>query len=435
MENTQAVKPKNVFTNKNFVLAFLGALVSNTGNLLYSFAVSFYILLLTNNNAFIQGLYLAVGGITYTLVVLFGGVISDRFHKGKIMSICDYVKGFAIVLMTILLMTVITTNNGKIIALFIMAVIANIIAGIFSPASASLLPHIVPEESFQQAQSYYALLSSVQGILGIVLAGILYTLLPINTLFLIVGGCYILSGVSEMFIRYQHEKKEDKLTLKSSLKDIGSAFKYLSSMKPLFYFIICVLFINFFITPDMSNALPYFVATDVTNSDYLFKNIMEPEMWVSILQVATSIGSIIVAIILSNRPKKEKIIKDQRISFCIVSEVMISVPVLYMLYYYNILNINVILISYIVLFIIIGGAIVSINIPFGATVLTIVDKEQLGKVNSLMDVGAQGLIPLSNLLAGIAISSLGLGFTMGICAAGFLVITIIILFNKEIGKL
>ena len=36
-------KPRNVFTNKNYVLTFLGALDSNMGNLLYGFAVSFYI--------------------------------------------------------------------------------------------------------------------------------------------------------------------------------------------------------------------------------------------------------------------------------------------------------------------------------------------------------------------------------------------------------
>ena len=39
----------NVFQYKNYTLTFFGALVSNLGNLLYSFAVSFYILKLTNN--------------------------------------------------------------------------------------------------------------------------------------------------------------------------------------------------------------------------------------------------------------------------------------------------------------------------------------------------------------------------------------------------
>ena len=68
---------KNVFTNKNFVLIFLGALVSDIGNLFYSFAVSYWILDITNNNAIIQGTYLGVCGITYLLFSLIGGVFSD----------------------------------------------------------------------------------------------------------------------------------------------------------------------------------------------------------------------------------------------------------------------------------------------------------------------------------------------------------------------
>ena len=43
-EQKQPEKLKNVFCYKNFTLAFLGALVSNLGNTLYVFAVSFYIL-------------------------------------------------------------------------------------------------------------------------------------------------------------------------------------------------------------------------------------------------------------------------------------------------------------------------------------------------------------------------------------------------------
>ena len=144
-------KPKNVFRYKNFTLAFLGALVSNLGNILYSFAVSFFILKLTDNNAFIQGTYLATGGIVYVAVTLFGGVISDRFHKGKIMYICDYLKGAIIIGFTILLLLVFKDPTAKVVILFIIAVLSNLIAAIFSPAASSLLPHIVPEQSIQQA--------------------------------------------------------------------------------------------------------------------------------------------------------------------------------------------------------------------------------------------------------------------------------------------
>lgn len=242
------VKTRNVFANRNFTLTFLGALVSNVAALFYSFAVSFYILKITNNNALIQGLYLAVGGITFCVVTLFGGVISDRFNKAKIMYMCDYLKGGIIVGFTLLLMLVIKSVAWQVASLFIVAILLNAIAGIFTPASASLLPQIVKEQQFQQAQSYFSILNSFQSIVGVILAGILYTLVPINVLFMIVGGCYILSAISEMFIRYdsKFEKRDEKLTIKMVFDDIKSGFKYLVSIKAILAMMICVLFINFF---------------------------------------------------------------------------------------------------------------------------------------------------------------------------------------------
>ena len=91
---------KNVFANRNYRLVFFGALVSNVGALLYSFAVSFYILEITNNNAFLQGLYLALCGAVNLIFTPVGGILGDRFHKGKIMFVCDYLKGAAILLAT-----------------------------------------------------------------------------------------------------------------------------------------------------------------------------------------------------------------------------------------------------------------------------------------------------------------------------------------------
>lgn len=428
-------KPKNVFTNKNFVLAFLGAFVSNTGSILYSFAVSFYILVLTNNNALIQGLYLATGGITFMIVVLFGGVISDRFHKGKIMYICDYAKGVSIIALTILLMTVIGSNTGKVIVLFALTVISNFIGAIFSPASASLLPHIVPPESFQQAQSYYSAMSSFQSILGIVLAGVLYSTIPANILFLIVGGCYIISGFSEMFIKYDFVKPEGKLSVKVALNDIGDAFKYLKSMKPILFLIIAVLFVNFFFAPVGSNFLPYFIATDVADSDYIFREWMAPEMWSSIVSVVLSLGSIIFAIILSTKQKKEHIAPGLRIAFILMSIVFASISAMYVLFDFDIIHINVFLISFVAICFIIGMLLVLINIPISTTIVSIVDKDKLGKVNSLIDVGSQGLIPVAELLGGVILAGLGTSALLIGCTIGFIGMTVYIAVNKYIGQL
>ena len=346
LNNEQQTKRKNVFTNKNFTLTFLGALVSNVASLFYSFAVSFYILKITDNNALLQGLYLAAGGLTFCIVTLFGGVIGDRFNKAKIMYICDYLKGAIIIGFTFLLMFAIKSTTGQVVALFIVSVLLNAIAGIFTPASSALLPQIVDEDSFQQAESYFSILNSFQSIFGILLAGILYSLVPINVLFFVVGGCYILSAISEMFIKYnsEFEKRDEKLTVKAVFGDIKTGFKYIASIKSILALMICILFINFFFSPFSENFIPYFISTDVASSDYMFKGSLEPEMWSSFISVLLGVGSLIMGIILSSIKQFEKSNRIIRWSLLVVSFVFILLVVSYLMFSQNIIDINAFLI-------------------------------------------------------------------------------------------
>lgn len=437
MEEVEQVKPRNVFTNKNYVLVFLGALVSNIAALFYSFAVSFYILKITDNNALIQGLYLATGGIVYCIVTLFGGVISDRFNKAKIMYICDYLKGFIIIGFTLFLIFVIKSVVWQVAALFIVTALLNAIAGIFSPASSAILPLIVEENSFQQAQSYFSILSSFQSIVGIVLAGVLYTLIPINVLFFIVGGCYILSAISEMFIRYNadFENREDKLTVKTVFSDIGIGFKYIFSIKALLALMGCILFINFFFSPVYNNFLPYFIATDVTGSDYLFHESLSPEMWSSFMGVAVGVGSLIMGVAISFMKQKEKNNGKMRYASIGVAILFVLYTMFYFFFDYNLIGINALLIISITAFFITGILLVLVNVPASTSMMKIVDKDKFGKVSAVLNIGSQGLVPLSMFLGGIGITYIGSAGLLAICSGGLLLVCLILFFSRPIRDL
>ena len=437
LNNEQQTKRKNVFTNKNFTLAFLGALVSNVASLFYSFAVSFYILKITDNNALLQGLYLAAGGLTFCIVTLFGGVIGDRFNKAKIMYICDYLKGAIIIGFTFLLMFAIKSTTGQVVALFIVSVLLNAIAGIFTPASSALLPQIVDEDSFQQAESYFSILNSFQSIFGILLAGILYSLVPINVLFFVVGGCYILSAISEMFIKYnsEFEKRDEKLTVKAVFGDIKTGFKYIASIKSILALMICILFINFFFSPFSENFIPYFISTDVASNNYMFKGNLEPEMWSSFFSVLLGVGSLIMGIILSSIKQFEKSNRIIRWSLLVVSFVFVLLVVFYLLFNQNIIDINAFLIIMLIGSFFIGVLLVTINVPSTTAMMRIIDKDKLGKVSSVLNIGSQGLIPLSVLLGGVAITYIGSLGLISVCAGGFLLISLILFFNKPVREL
>ena len=437
MNEPMPAKPKNVFRNKNFTLTFLGALVSNVASMFYSFAVSFYILDITGDNALIQGLYLAVSGATFCIVTLFGGVISDRFNKAKIMYLCDYLKGGAIIAFTLLLMFLIKDNTGQVIALFVVAVISNAIAGIFTPASAALLPQIVEEESFQQAQSYFSILNSCQSIVGIVLAGVLYTLIPLEALLFIVGGCYICSAISEMFIHYEgkNEKRDEKLSMRSVFGDMKEGFKYLSSIRPLLIMMICILFINFFFAPVTQNFIPFFIKTDVVGTEYLFFETMKAEMWSSFFTMAFGIGSLVMGIALSMAKQMKKSNVSVRYSLLGMSVVMGAFALVYGLFRGGILSINPLLISIVAIYLATGVFIVMVNVPSSTAMMRIIEKDKFGKVSSVMNIGSQGLIPIATLLGGVALEYMGSLGLLIICGVGFLIPTLILFFAPSIREL
>lgn len=427
---------KNVFYNKNFILIFLGALVSNIVNMFYSFSVGYWILEITNNNAIIQGAYLGSCGLTFVLFSLIGGVLSDRFNKAKLMYICDYVKGILIILSALVILLSKSNVTISLVVLFVMGIVGNIIAAIFAPASTSILPKILQKEQLQQANSYMSVLHSLQAIVGMFLAGILYASLPITTIFLIVGGCYIISAISEMFIRYNHRKIEEKLTLKETFINIKEGFEYIKTKKSITALLLIIVLCNFFLSPITSNFTTYFVKTDIANNpNYLFHEIINPEMWGSIFSICISISSIIFGIILSAKTLDKNAGKNIKKWLLIFGMIILTGSMAYLIFvdFNNMLNMFLIIFS--ICSLAMGMALSYINIPISTAIQTITDEDKLGKVSSIMNMISQGLVPIATFIAGFVISYLGSSVLLIICSIGLLVTTMISLFNKSIDNL
>ena len=423
---------KNVFTVRNFRLVFFGALVSELGAVLYSFAVSFYILEISDNNAFLQGLYLALCGVMLLLFTPLGGVLGDRVNKAKIMYVCDYIKGGMILLAT-LLMLAFPGKNAHISILFVIGMTGNAVSGVFNPASTALLPYIVEERQLQQANAYFSVKSALQSILGIMLAGILYAALSVHLLFFIVGLCYVLSGVSEMFIRYDHKPKEGKLSVRVAFSDMREGIVYLRSQKAIMAIMAAALFINFFITPIGGNFIPYFVRTDIALSpSYLFHNVFSPEMWSSVFGVLIGLSTLVGSVILSARAQEEKCGYKTALRLCGMAGLMIALTVGYWYFVNRGVSLNGFLIMFCIGCLFIGLLLSFVNIPVNTVLMRTVEKDKLGKVSSIISIISQGLTPIASVLAGAVIQLFGSTVLLAVCAAGFTATALFLLFNKQV---
>ena len=430
-----AMKPKNVFRNRNFRLVFLGALVSELGALLYNFAVSFYILQISHNNALLQGLYLALCSVALLLFTPVGGVLGDRFDKAKIMYVCDYLKGGTIILATALMLAF-PDADSHIVILFMLGVTGNIISGIFNPASGALIPHIVEEEKLQQANSYFTIKSSLESILGVVLAGILYAALPIHTLFFMVGAAFLASGVSEMLIRCPHTPSTDRLTLRTALRDMGDGLRYLKTQKAILALLGSVVFINFFFAPVSGNFIPYFVRTDLANApSYLLDSILTPELWSSVISVCVGIGALLGAAVMSARKPAEKCGHAVAVRVCVTAAIIVSLAVGYWLQVARGNSLNSFLVIFCAGSAATGVMLSCVNIPITTATMRIVEKDKLSKVNSIISVGSQAMVPIASVIAGAVLQGLGSSALLFICALGLSVTAVLLLMNKAVREL
>ena len=425
-------KTSNVFVDRYFRLVFLGALVSELGALLYSFAVGFYILEISENNVFLQGLYLALCGIALLLFTPVGGVLGDRVNKAKIMYICDFIKGGMIVLATVLMM-IFPSPTAHIVILFVLGILGNTVSGIFNPAAGAMLPNIVAAEQLQQANAYFSIKSSMESILGVVLAGILYVALPLNVLFLAVGACFIVSGISETLIRYEHTPSKEPITLRLAVSDMKDGFRYLKSQKAIMAIMGAVLFINFFITPVTGNFVPYFIRTDLAAAPaFLFDSFLTPELWSSVFSVCIGVSSLIGAAILSARKQEEKCGLKVAKRLCLFSGVMISLAVAF----WGLVDAGVCLNGFLMMFsagcLAVGFLLSFINIPLSTAIQSRVEKDKLSKVGSLLSIGSQGMIPIASVLAGAALQAFGSTVLLVVCAAGFTITAILMLTDKDV---
>ena len=426
------IKTMNVFSSRNFQLLFLEGLISEIGYALYSFAVSFYILELSGNNAFIQGLFVGVCSAAMLIAMPFGGVLGDRNSKVRIMTACDLIRG-ALLMAAAVFMIVTKDQKANLIVLFAVGIAGNILTGIFGPASSGLLPYVVDEDRLQQATSYTTIRSSLTAIIGVAVAGVLYAALPLPVLFLIMGVCYIISGISVMFIRCEEQVSEDRLTLKLFFSDMKDGLDYLRTQKALMILMAAVVFINFFFVPIGSNFMPYFIKTDIGGADsYLFDDLITPEMWSSVFSMLMGVSALVSSVILSAGKQREKCGRSTAKTLGMIGVFMMALTAAYWVLVGRGVSLNAFIIFMCIGCVFLDAAIIFINIPISTVLMRVVDRDKLSKVSSITSTISQCMVPVSSVIAGIVLQKLGITPLLIMCAAGFSATAVMLMRSREI---
>jgi MFS family permease len=154
---------------RDFRLLFAATTITTLGDNVGRIALVFAVLELPSASATDLGLVLAAGSIVQSVVVVFGGVLSDRLPRNLVLTGASLVQGAAQGVAAALVLT----GEATVPLLLALAVLYGAGAGLVIPAEVGLVPQTVSPERLQQANAFQGLSRNLVSIAGPGIGGVL----------------------------------------------------------------------------------------------------------------------------------------------------------------------------------------------------------------------------------------------------------------------
>lgn len=203
----------------DFRCLLTGRVLALFGGAIAPIALAFAVLDLTHS-ATSLGIVLAARSIPLVLFVIVGGVIADKFPRGRILMGSNLVSGSMQALTAYLLMT----HHANILLIGIFEFIGGAAAAFLFPALAGITPRTVPDKILQQANGFLRLGSNFAAVGGSALAGILIALTTPAFGMSLSAITYVMSAVIFRLIVIPRERIQTSNTFVRDLRDGWKAF-------------------------------------------------------------------------------------------------------------------------------------------------------------------------------------------------------------------
>lgn len=160
--------------NGNFRLYFAARIVSQLGDQLYVFAISWFVLDLTKSSVHMAAL-LAVNALAVMAAAPLGGLIADRVSRKAILVVTDILQGAVL----LALLALQQAHLLSLAALYAGTILLGLASAVFSPAAGAIVPGIVGREHVAGAVAAGQAASNFCTIAGMLLGGAMYGLVGI----------------------------------------------------------------------------------------------------------------------------------------------------------------------------------------------------------------------------------------------------------------
>ena len=217
--------------------------VNKIGNMLYDYGNSVWLASMGTIGQTVLGMYQISELVTSILVNPFGGVVSDRFSRRRILMATDLVCGILCLAISFI------RNDSWMIGALIVANIVQAVAFAFSrPANKAIITELVEKDELVLYNSRLELVMQVVSVSSPVLSFLVLQFASLRlTLVLDALSFFLAFGLVALLPKKEEKTMgEKKLTFKVIFSDIKEGVRYILKQKEIFFLLVMASSVNFF---------------------------------------------------------------------------------------------------------------------------------------------------------------------------------------------
>ena len=360
-------------------------MIGSLGAGVYSFGMSLYILSKTGSSLSFA-LNVILSFIPRIIISPIVGILSDRISRKKLV-----LGGQAGVILTVSTLLLYTHEFGLSLAAIYTATVFNSIFSSFSSiAFSASIANLVDEARLQQAMSFNQLSSSVAGIGGPIVGGMLFGFVSMEVFLAVFIFAALITFVLEATMNFNLFKKESPTNTvqkqETMVESFKAGFRYVNTQPTLKAILWLALWLNLF-----------FMSVSVGGS-YVLVTVLEinPTL-IGFIEAGGAIGMLVTSIYFASRKQIQfPLVIVKRSTFATAAVVMlIGLPVLFPLpMMWN-------FVYYFVMMLLFGTLGVITNTPLGVMFQTTIAEEYRGRVFGIIEMMSMSAMPIGTLGYGV----------------------------------
>jgi len=231
--------------NRNYLLLWIGTVVSSSGDWMDQIALNWLVLELTNSPLSL-GLVNLWRAIPVIFLIPLGGVAADHWSRRKILMITQSIA----MCLAFVLGALVTTGLVKIWEIYLIAASRGAVMSFNLPARQAIINDLVPKDELPNAIALNSATHNLTRVLGPSLGGILIVLLGVDWLFYLNGLSFL--AILQTLHLLKEVSTGGGLKKSNPLQELKGGFLFLKGNKLLRYLVFLAVIPMFFGQPYMT---------------------------------------------------------------------------------------------------------------------------------------------------------------------------------------